>query len=146
MEEYSTEKCKTCPDLEKCTSQNKRKILIINEPEIQHINKFYQSERGQKIKDKRSSYAEGTFAANIDIRNFRGIKVRGIENVDLELTPLMIIHNILKIFKNMELNVLKKVLKYIKSEKKHRRASMDMLYELQGNFIEKDGKIIDVLI
>ena len=58
----------------------------------------------------------------------------------------MIIHNILKIFKNMELNVLKKVLKYIKSEKKHRRASMDMLFELQGNFIEKDGKIIDVLI
>ena len=144
--EYSTEKCKTCPHLEKCTSQNKRKILIINEPEIQHINKFYQSERGQKIKDKRSSYAEGTFAANIYIRNFRGIKLRGIENVDLELTPLMIIHNILKIFKNMELNVLKKVLKYIKSEKKHRRASMDMLFELQGNFIEKDGKIIDVLI
>ena len=46
----------------------------------------------------------------------------------------------------MELIVLKKVLRYIKSEKKHRRATMDMLYELQGNFIEKNGKIIDVLI
>ena len=40
----------------------------------------------------------------------------------------------------MELKVLKKVLRYIKSEKKHIRASIDMLYELQGNFIEKKRK------
>ena len=144
--EYSTSKCKNCPHLKKCTSQNKRKILIINEPEIQHINEFYQSERGQEIKNKRSAYAEGTFAATIEIRNFRGIKTRGEERVNLELTPMMIIHNILKIAAKMEIIVLKKVLRYIKSEKKHRRATMDMLYELQGNFIEKNGKIIDVLI
>ena len=144
--EYCTNECKNCPHLEKCTSQNKRKILIINEPEIQIINKFYQSERGEKIKNKRSSYAEGTFATNLENRNFRGLKVLGQQRVNLELTLIMILHNILKIIANVELIVLKKVLRYIKSEKKHRRASIDMLYELQGNFIEKNGKIVDVLI
>ena len=50
---------------------------------------------------------------------------------------MMIIYNILKIVANMALIVLKKVLRYINSEKKHKKATMDMLYGLHGKFIEK---------
>ena len=49
-------------------------------------------------------------------------------------------------YTNVDIIVLKKVLRYIKAQKKTRIATMDMLWELQGKFIEKDGKIIDVLI
>ena len=144
--EYWTNECKKCPYLNKCTSQNKRKLRRINEPEIIHINSYYHSEKGKEVSKKRGYYAEGNFAILLGIRNFRGIKVLGIDKVDLELTRFVIVHNTMKIAENMELTVLKKVLKYIKSQKKNRRATIDMLYELQGNFIEKDGKIIDVLI
>lgn len=144
--EYSTNKCRKCPNLKECTSQSKRKILRINEPEIIHINEYSQSKEGKETLSKRGSYCEGGFGTLFEARKFRGIKTRGEENADAELTRFTIIHNVLKIVFNVEINVLKKVLKYIKIEKKHRRATMDMLYELQGNFIFENGKIVDVLI
>ena len=144
--EYWTDKCKTCPHHDECTSQKKRVIRTINEPEIIHIREFYESPQGQEAYAKRAPYGEGGFALLLYVRNFRGIRVRGIENVDLELTRFITQHNILKMFANIDINVLKKVLQYIKAQKKTRRATMDMLWELQGNFIVKDGKIIDVLI
>ena len=136
--EYWTNECKTCPHHDECTSQNKRIIRKINEPEIIHIRKFYESPKGQEAYAKRSSYAEGTFALQLRIRNFRGIRVRGEERVDLELTRFIIQHNIFKIFTYVDLIVLKKILEYIKAQKKTRRATMDMLWELQGNVIKKD--------
>ena len=144
--EYWTNKCKTCPHHDECTSQDKRVIRKINEPEIIHIKEFYESTQGQEAYSKRAPYAEGSFAIQLAVRNFRRIKVRGEDNVDLELTRFITQHNILKIFANVDIIVLKKVLRYIKNQKKTRRATMDMLWELQGNFIVKDGKIIDVLI
>lgn len=144
--EYWTNKCKTCPHHDECTSQKKRVIRTINEPEIIQIRKFYESPEGQEAYTKRGPYAEGGFALLLYVRNFRGIRVRGIENVDLELTRFIIQHNILKMYTNVDIIVLKKVLRYIKAQKKTRIATMDMLWELQGKFIEKDGKIIDVLI
>ena len=53
--EYSTEKCKTCPHLEKSTSQNKRKILIINEPTSINSTKAKEDKKS-KIKDHHKSW------------------------------------------------------------------------------------------
>ena len=115
--EYWTNKCKKCPHLDKCTSQDKRLIRRVNEEEIIFINNVFDSSIGAESYPKRSSLSEGGFGILFEARNFRGNKVRGIENVEIELARSIIIHNVKKIEKNMDLNVLKKILKFIRKQK-----------------------------
>lgn len=45
--QYYTNKCKKCPYHDKCTSQTRRTLQDINEPEIEHINQYFKSDEGQ---------------------------------------------------------------------------------------------------
>ena len=144
--QYWTNECKKCPYHDKCTSQSKRILEDVNEPEINYINELFNSLHGQNFYPKRGSYAEGNFGTLTEARNFRGIKVRGQQKVDNQLTRTVIIHNIKKIEKHIHLEVLEKVLKYIEKEKTHQRGSIKILQELKGKFIEENDTIIDVNI
>ena len=78
-------------------------------------------------KNKKLSNAESTFPTTIELKTFRGIKTQVKERINLELTVMIIMHNVIKITAKSELI-------------KHRRSTIDMIDELQGNFIEKNIK------
>ena len=102
---------------------------------------------GVKSYPKRSSLSEGGFGILFEARNFRGNNVSGIENVEIELARSIIIHNVKKIEKNMDLNVLKMILKFIRKQKENCRGSIEILYQLKGCFlVNENGYIYDVNI
>ena len=100
--------------IRKCAIESKRKIKDRCESEINEIKKIYYSEWGQKIYHGRGSNAEGNFKTLLESRNFRGIKIWGTKRVNYELTQYAITHNIKKIHKHTDVNVLKTVLNLIK--------------------------------
>jgi len=114
---------------------------------LDSIKRTYYSEEGQEIYSGRGSHAEGAFAILFESRNFRGIKTRGTKRANDELTLTTITHNIKKIHKHMDVNVLKKILNEIKKEKtKSRNVDMSIFDKWIGNYVIKDGRIIDLKI
>ena len=144
---YRTNDCKTCPDHDKCTSENKRTIKDRYDPQLDSIKKEYYSQKGQEIYSGRGSHAEGAFAILSEARNFRGIKTSGTKRVNDELTLTVITHNIKKIHKHMDVKVLKKILNEIKKEKKKcRNVDMSIFDKWKGEFIIEDDIVIDLII
>ena len=144
---YGTNDCFTCPDQKKCATESKRKIKDRCESEINEIKKIYYSEWGQKIYSGRGSNAEGNFGTLFESRNFRGIKTRGTKRANNELTQYAITHNIKKIHKHTNVNVLKTILKLIKQEKtKNRNVDINIIDELIKDFIIKDEILVDLKI
>ena len=144
---YGTDDCFTCPDQKKCATESKRKIKDRCESEINEIKKIYYSEWGQKIYFGRGSNAKGNFGTLLESRNFRGIKTRGTKRVNDELTQYAITHNIKKIHKHTNVNILKTILNLIKQEKtKRRNVDINIMGELIKNFIIENEKIVDLKI
>ena len=144
---YRTDECTTCPNHDLCTSENKRTIKDRYDPILDSIKRTYYSEEGQEIYSGRGSHAEGAFVILFESRNFRGIKTRGTKRANDELTLTTITHNIKKIHKHMDVNVLKKILNEIKKEKtKSRNVDMSIFDKWIGNYVIKDGRIIDLKI
>ena len=104
-------------------------------------------EWGQKIYHGRGSNAEGNFGTLLESRNFRGIKTRGTKRVNDELTQYAITHNIKKIHKHTDVNILKNILNLIKQEKtKRRKVNINIIDELIEDFIMEDDIIVELKI
>lgn len=144
---YSTDNCLKCSDHDKCTKQNKRILKDRDDPVLDGIKMLYESELGQELYNGRSAYAEGNFATLLESRNFRGIKNRGTQRVNDELTLCAITHNIKKIHKHTKLNVLKTILNLIKKEKKkHMNVSIDILDDLIEDYVFEDDVLVDLVL
>lgn len=111
---YTCDYCISCPHKKECTSQYRRIIYELNDPDIDKIRKLYYSEEGQEIYSKRGHYAETSFAVLIESRNFRGLKTKGLKNTNKELTLCEIHHNV----KKFEIHTTNKFLKLILNDVK----------------------------
>ena len=85
------------------------------------------------------------FAIEFHSRNFRGIKTIGLERVNDEMIRTSTTHNLKKIHKHMNNNVLKKRLDEIRKLKETQEISMDILKEWKDLLVYKDDKIVDIL-
>ena len=88
---------------------------------------------------------ETQFAIEFHSRNFRWIKTDGLERVNDEMIRTSTIHNLKKIHKHMNNNVLKKMLNEIRMLKQTQEVSMDILKEWKDLLVYKDDKIVDIL-
>ena len=103
---------------------------------------MYYSNWGQKIYYGRGSNAEGNFGTLLESRNFRGIKNRWTKRVNDELTQYAITHNIKKIHKHTNINVLKTILNL----KRYRNVNINIIDKLIRNIIIENKTIVDLEI
>ena len=90
----------SCKDLENWWTRNDGTCNFISDcknPGKSSINEFLND----------YNYLIDEFDSLLESRNFRGIKNRGIQRVNDELTQYAITHNIKKIYKHTSVNVLK---------------------------------------
>jgi len=97
---YSTNDCKTCNCLKKCTKGSKREIFKLAHPLRIKMNENYHSDFGRELYKKRAHTGESYFGTLKEARNFSGIKRRGIKDAEIELTLQAIAHNIRIIHNN----------------------------------------------
>ena len=99
---YSTNKCKTCNYLEKCTKNNKREIFHLAHPLRIKMREDYHSDFGRAIYKKRFHTGETYFGTLQQGRNFQGIRRTTIKKAQTELTIQAIVHNLKIIHKNID--------------------------------------------
>ena len=139
---YANEYCITCEFKAECTSQHSRVFYEHYDKNLEEIRRLYYSDEGQKIYSKRGHYAETSFAVLLEIRNFRGIKTRGLENVNNELTICEIHNNIKKYEKHTTNKLLKLILNIIKQDKKENgKTDFTLIEELKEKLIIRNGVI-----
>lgn len=97
---YSTNKCKKCPKLKKCTSNRIREITEVADPYKQKLKDDYYSYYGQKIYKKRAPITESIFGVLKNGRNYNGLKRLGKEKCIVDINIEAIVHNIKIIHKN----------------------------------------------
>ena len=139
---YTNDYCKTCEFKPKCTTQHTRIFYEHYDKDLEEIRRFYYSEEGQKIYFQRGHFAESSFAILLESRNFRGIKTRGIENVNMELTFYEIHHNIKKYEKLTTNKFLRLLFHEIKREKE-KTGNIDFIFieKISKKLIIKNGVI-----
>lgn len=115
---YTCDYCISCEYKAECTSQHRRILYELHDPNIEEIRRFYYSDEGQEIYFQRGHFAESSFAILLESRNFRGIKTRGLKKVNDELTISEIHHNIKKLEKHTTNKFLKLILNTVKKYKK----------------------------
>jgi transposase len=98
---YSTNECKNCKELGKCTSGRKREIFDLAHPLRRKMQENYRSDFGRQLYKKRFHTGETYFATLKESRNFRGIKRKTIKKAQMELTLQAIAHNIKIIHKHL---------------------------------------------
>ena len=129
----------TCDFKNECTSQYRRVFYEIHDPDIEKIRKYYYSDEGQDIYFLRGHFAETTFALMMEIRNFRGIKTRGLKKANNELTIEEIYHNIRKLEKHTTVTFLKLLYNMCKNEiKTNGKIDFTFLRKFKDRFIKKD--------
>ena len=139
---YTTDYCLKCEFKNECTSQYRRIIYDPYDPIIEKIRQLYYSQEGQEIYYLRGHFAETSFALLLEIRNHRGIKTKGLEKVNNEMTIHEIHHNIKKFEKHTTNNFLKYLLKYIKKYKKqHGKINFISLEEIREKLIIENNII-----
>lgn len=114
---YICDFCLKCENRTECCSQYRRVIYEDYDKYIEEIRRFYYSKEGQEIYKQRAHFAESSFAILLESRNFRGIKTRGIERINNELTLFEIHHNVKKFEKHTTNKFLKLFLNFIKNNK-----------------------------
>ena len=140
---YVCNYCLNCPYKSECTSQHRRIFYEPYDPVIEEIRKFYYSEEGQEIYSQRGHYAETSFALLLEIRNFRGIKTKGLEKVNHELTLYEIHHNVKKFIKHISVNILKTILKKVREfKKKNKKIDFTFFDEIRENLLIENDVII----
>ena len=115
---YICDYCIHCEFKSECTSQYRRILYELYDPNIEEIRKYYYSDEGQEIYFQRGHFAESSFAILLESRNFRGIKTRGLKKVNNELTISEIHHNLIKLEKHTTNKFLKLILNILKRVKK----------------------------
>ena len=142
---YISDYCLKCEFKNRCTSQYRRIIYEPYDPIIEEIRQLYYSQEGQEIYHLRGHFAETSFAIIIEARNFRGIKTKGLEKVNNELTLHEIHHNIKKFEKHTTNNFLKILLNYIREYKqKHGKVDFTLIEKLRENLIIENDVIIGI--
>ena len=141
---YTTDHCLHCEFKNECTSQHRRIFYQLYDEDIEKIRKYYYSKEGQEIYCKRGHFAETSFAV-LESRNFRGIKTKGLEKANNELTLSEIHHNIKKFEKHTTNEFLKEILKIIKEYKKnYRKIDFSLLEKLREKYIMEKDVIIRI--
>ncbi len=142
---YDTDYCITCKFKDECNTQYKRYFYEPYADGVADLKEFYYSKEGQEIYAGRAHFAETSFGTLLESRNFRGIKTRGIEKANNELTLCEIYHNIKKIEKHVSIDVLKSLLKYLhKIKKSEKNVDISILNEFKGKFIMENDIIIGI--
>jgi len=91
---YSTDECKSCNVLEKCTKGSKREISHLAHPLRIKMREDYHSDFGREQYKKRFHTGESYFGTFKHGRNFQGIRRISIKKAQTELTIQAIVHNI----------------------------------------------------
>lgn len=94
--------CANCPYLAKCTrSKNKRRILTrhVWEGSIEEIKANRLSEKGERIKRRRSETVERSFADAKQLHSYRYARFRGCERVETQSLMTAMVQNIKKLVK-----------------------------------------------
>ena len=139
MKKYQTDYCLKCEFKKDCTSQHRRIFYEPYDPYIEEIRRFYYSEEGQEIYYLRGHMAETSFALLLTIRNFRGIKTKGLEKVNNELTLFEIHHNVKKYEKHTTNDALRFILKKVREYKrKYGKVDFFIFEEIKENLIFED--------
>ena len=139
---YTTDYCLKCKYKNECTSQYRRIFYESYDPIIEKIRQLYYSKEGQEICRLRGHYAETSFALLLEIRNHRGIKTKGLEKVNNEMTLHEIHHNIKKYEKHTTNTFLKYILKFTQEYKKqHGEINFISLEKIREKFIIKNDII-----
>jgi len=99
---YSTEKCKDCNVLEKCTKGSKREISHLAHPLRIKMREDYHSDFGREQYKKRFHTGESYFGTLQYGRNFQGIRRTSIKKAQTELTIQAIVHNIKILHKHID--------------------------------------------
>jgi len=99
---YSTEDCKICPYLRKCTKSRKREIFHLAHPLRIKMREDFNSDLGREIYKKRFHTGETYFAILKKSRKFSGIERITLKKAQTELTLQAIAHNI-KIIHNHQI-------------------------------------------
>ena len=136
---YQTDYCLKCEFKKDCTSQHRRILYEPYDPYIEEIRRFYYSDKGQEIYYLRGHMAETSFAVLLEIRNFRGIKTKGLEKVNNELTLCEIHHNVKKYEKYTTNDVLSFILRKVREYKRqHGKVDFFIFEEIKENLIFED--------
>ena len=142
---YSNKYCITCKYKSECTSQHSRVFYEDYDEVLEEIRKLYYSEEGQAIYLQRGHFAESSFAILLGSRNFRGIKTRGIEKANKELTDWEILHNIKKYEKHTTNKFLKLLLNSGKKYKqKHGKLDFSFIRKIREKLIIKNDVITGI--
>ena len=142
---YTCDYCISCKYKSECTSQYRRILYEHYDENMEEIRRFYYSDEGQEIYFQRGHFAESSFAILLESRNFRGIKTRGIENVNMELTFYEIHHNIKKYEKLTTNKFLRLLFHEIKREKE-KTGNIDFIFieKISKKLIIKNGVIKEI--
>lgn len=108
--------CKSCELLPSCTqSKNHQKIIMrhIWEKYKEQVNENRLSERGKKIKKRRSETVERSFADSKELHSYRYARFRGRKRVEEQSLMTAIVQNLKKIAKLMDENPLKRLFYHI---------------------------------
>ena len=101
---YSTDDCLYCEIKEFCTPKKTREIMEIANPLKQYLKDAYYSEKGQQVYKRRGPITESQFGLLKAIRNFPGLKRKGVKKSRIDLLIEGICHNIKIIHKNIDLS------------------------------------------
>ena len=142
---YTCDYCISCEYKSECTSQHRRILYELYDPDIEEIRRFYYSDEGQEIYFQRGHFAESSFAILLESRNFRGIKTRGLKKANNELTISEIHHNLIKFDKHTTNKFLKLILNIVRKYKKeNHKIDFSCITKFKGKFIILDGVITGI--
>lgn len=108
LNKYSnTEACKDCPDLKKCTISKYRTITRDSNEQIkEEMRDKLKKKRGQKKYKKRAHSAEAPFGDFKHNKKFRIFNRRGNEKVTMEIGLMIMLSNIMKMGKILNLRAI----------------------------------------
>ena len=137
---YTCDYCPSCEYKSECTSQHRRIFYEHYHPDLEKIRRLYYSDEGEAIYFQRGHFAESSFGILLESRNFRGIKTKGIEKANDELTISEVHHNIKKLEKHTTNKFLKLILNIVKKDKKENgEIDFTCISKYKGKFIiQKD--------
>ena len=136
---YTCDYCIPCEFKSECTSQHRRIFYEHYDADIEEIRRYYYSDEGQEIYFQRGHFAETGFAILTEARNFRGIKTKGLQKANDELTISEIYHNLIKLHKHTTNKFLKLILNIVKKSDETEKIDFSCIKKFQGKFIvQKD--------
>ena len=136
---YACDYCISCEFKSECTSQYRRIFYEHYDANIEEIRRYYYSDEGQDIYFQRGHFAETGFAILTGDCNFRGIKTKGLQKANKELTINEIYHNLIKLQKHTTNKFLKLILNIAKKSEETEKIDFYCIKKFQGKFIvQKD--------